>query len=70
LLDEARTPDAASGDFIEFVTTGAPAAGDYHCSGCGYGVTVGSTLPRCPLCGGTTWERATSSPFSRPTGRR
>jgi rubrerythrin len=58
MLDEARKLDSAGGDFVEFVTTGAPAAGAFRCSGCGYGVTVQATLPRCPMCGGTTWERA------------
>ncbi len=47
---------------IEFVTTGAPATGGFHCSACGYGVTVQSTLPQCPMCNGTTWERETPHP--------
>jgi hypothetical protein len=44
-------------DYVEFVTTGAPATGAFHSSSCGYGVTVQSTLPQCPMCNGTTWER-------------
>jgi rubrerythrin len=69
MLDERRKtgssgPDA-DGEYIEFVRTGAPAAGAYHCSGCGYGVTVHAKLPQCPMCGGTTWEQAAWSPFSR-----
>jgi rubrerythrin len=58
MLDEARKLDSTGGDFVEFVRTGALAAGAFRCSGCGYGVTVQATLPRCPMCGGTTWERA------------
>jgi rubredoxin len=58
MLDEARKLDSAGGDFVEFVRTGAPAAGAFHCSGCGYGVVVQASLPRCPMCGGTTWEHA------------
>jgi rubrerythrin len=57
MLDGARNLDATAGDYVEFVATGAPAVGAFHCSGCGYGVAVQTTLPRCPMCGGTTWER-------------
>lgn len=65
MLDEVRKLDARDGDYVEFARTGAPAAGVYHCSGCGYGVTVQASLPRCPMCGGTTWEAAPPSAFSR-----
>jgi rubredoxin len=58
MLGEVGKLDSTAGDFVEFVTTGAPATGAFHCSGCSYGVTVQSTLPQCPMCGGTTWERA------------
>jgi rubrerythrin len=64
MLDEARKLGTGDGDFVEFVTTGAPAAGAFHCSGCGYGVTVQATLPQCPMCSGTTWERAAFSAFA------
>ena len=56
MLDEIERVIRESDD-IEFVTTGAPASGAFHCSACGYGVTVQSTLPQCPMCNGTTWER-------------
>ncbi len=52
-------------DFIEFFAGGAPAKGEFHCSECGYGVTVCTTLPRCPMCGGDSWEQAPWSPFTR-----
>ena len=58
MLDEVRKLEPAEGDFVEFVTTGAPAAGAFHCAACGYGVTVQAMLPQCPMCGGRTWERA------------
>jgi rubrerythrin len=64
MLDEARKLAGTDGDYVAFVAAGAPAAGAFHCSGCGYGVTVHATLPRCPMCGGTTWEPAAFSPFS------
>lgn len=65
MLDEARKLDPRDGDYVEFMTTGTIAAGAYHCSGCGYGVTVNAALPRCPMCGGTTWEAAGASTFAR-----
>jgi rubrerythrin len=60
VLDEIRRADREVG-YVDFVTTGAPAAGAFHCSACGYGVTVQTTLPQCPMCNGTTWERETTS---------
>ena len=56
---------AGSGDYVEFLTTGTPAAGEYRCADCGYGVTVHSTLPRCPMCSGESWEQSSWSPLSR-----
>lgn len=57
MLDETERVARTHSDYVEFVTTGAPATGAFHCSACGYGVTVSSTLPQCPMCNGTTWER-------------
>lgn len=33
------------------LVAGTPATGEYRCTGCGYGVTVFTRLPRCPMCG-------------------
>lgn len=52
-------------DFVEFFATGDRVKGEYHCSECGYGVTIYSALPRCPMCGGGSWEHTAWSPFSR-----
>jgi rubrerythrin len=60
-----ETTRAESGDFVEFCATGQPVKGEFHCSGCGYGVTVVRALPLCPMCGGTSWERSVWSPFKR-----
>jgi len=65
MLEEARDGALAEGDFVEFVQAGTRASGEYHCSGCGYGVAVHAALPVCPMCSGTTWERADWSPFTR-----
>ena len=67
MLDEARKNEVRDGDFVEFARAGMPAAGEYHCSGCGYGVTIHSFLPQCPMCSGTTWEQTSWSPFTRAT---
>jgi rubrerythrin len=69
MLDERRQTGSpvteTEGEYVEFVRTGASVVGAYHCSECGYGVTVHAQLPSCPMCGGTTWEQASWSPFSR-----
>lgn len=66
MLDEARKLDSGGGDFVEFVTAGAPATGAFHCSGCGYGVAVQETLPQCPMCGASTWEAAPAGAHMPP----
>ena len=53
----------ASG-YVEFLATGDSAVGEFHCGECGYGVIVSRELPRCPMCGGTTWEQSAWSPFT------
>ena len=58
------TPSEDLGDFVLFVSSGMHVKGEFHCAECGYGVTVYRELPRCPMCGGTTWERSPWSPLS------
>ena len=55
------------GDYVDFVRTGVAVVCEYHCTGCGYGVTVHGTLPTCPMCAETTWEQAAWSPLTRAT---
>lgn len=62
------TIEPSEDDFVPFAAAGDPAAGAYHCSGCGYGVTVSTLLPACPMCGGVTWEPAVWSPFRARSG--
>ncbi len=45
------------------LVAGVRAKGEYCCSGCGYGVTVYTELPRCPMCGAGSWEQTDWSPF-------
>lgn len=56
ILDEAQKVGPDDGDVVEFARAGAAATGEYHCSSCGYGITVRGRLPQCPMCAGTTWE--------------
>jgi hypothetical protein len=65
MLDQARQAEAENGNFVEFVTAGTSVTGEYHCSSCGYGVTLHAELPTCPMCAGTTWEPHAWSPFTR-----
>ncbi len=55
----------APDEFVQFWPTGSRAKGEFHCSECGYGVTVHRELPRCPMCGGAAWEQTPWSPFTR-----
>jgi rubrerythrin len=59
----------AADGFVEFLTSGDRATGEYHCSECGYGVTIFAILPQCPMCGGGAWEQSGWSPFSRVQNR-
>ena len=64
VLDERRQLHEHDGDFVEFIRSGTAVNGEFRCSGCGYGVTLQSKLPHCPMCAGTTWERVSASPPS------
>jgi hypothetical protein len=61
-VEREESVDADIG-FVRFFETGDGVKGEFHCSGCGYGVTICRTLPRCPMCGGQTWEQTAWSPF-------
>jgi rubrerythrin len=65
VLEMNGVTDSASDDHVEFVAAGQHAKGEFHCADCGYGVTVFRELPRCPMCGGESWEQSTWSPFAR-----
>ncbi len=66
-MDEIETTRATPDEYVEFWATGTAVKGEFHCSECGYGVAVCRTLPRCPMCSGSSWERAAWSPFTRST---
>ena len=56
---------SAGADYVEFLAMGTHATGQFHCSECGYGITIHTELPRCPMCSGESWEQTAWSPMSR-----
>ena len=65
MMRETETPRTAVDDYVEFWTAGEAVKGEFHCSDCGYGVTIVRSLPLCPMCGGSSWEQTPWSPFRR-----
>jgi rubredoxin len=65
MMRDLSTSQVAPDEFVEFFAAGQSVKGEYHCSDCGYGVTIVRALPLCPMCGGTSWEQSPWSPFSR-----
>jgi rubredoxin len=65
-MSELHPADGEPSDgYVHFVATGSRVKGEFHCSECGYGVTVYRVLPVCPMCGGTEWEQSPWSPLTR-----
>lgn len=60
-----ETTRAGIDDYVEFWAAGQSVKGEFHCSECGYGVTIVRALPLCPMCGGKSWEQSAWSPFKR-----
>ena len=56
---------SGTGEYVEFLAAGVRAEGEYHCSECGYGITINARLPICPMCGGQTWEQIDWRPSLR-----
>jgi rubrerythrin len=60
-----ETTKRSTDDYVEFRAAGESVKGEFHCSECGYGVTIVRALPLCPMCGGESWEPSDWSPFTR-----
>ncbi len=60
---ERSDVEDASAEYVAFSSAGEHVKGEFHCSECGYGVTVYRELPVCPMCGNGSWEQSTWSPF-------
>jgi len=65
MAEGIETSQRAPDDYVEFWAAGQAVKGEFHCSECGYGVTIVHALPLCPMCGGTSWEQSPWSPFTR-----
>jgi rubrerythrin len=65
MIDRQRSGPDEVDDFVRLLSAGERGKGEYHCAECGYGVAVWNELPRCPMCGGESWEQSDWSPFSR-----
>ena len=65
MVEETQLVTLEESGYVDFRSAGTSAVGEFHCGECGYGVIVSRELPRCPMCGGTTWEQSAWSPFTR-----
>ena len=63
LVDTGLAAPAETIGLPVLLDAGRPATGEYTCAGCGYGVSVRSMLPVCPMCRGLTWEPTATSQF-------
>jgi Zn finger protein HypA/HybF involved in hydrogenase expression len=54
VLDEIQRTGVGGAD-VAFLRAGDEARGAFQCADCGYGVSVQTTLPRCPMCSGRSW---------------
>jgi rubrerythrin len=55
-MEKGAGTEVADEDYVDFFVMGAVVVGEFRCSECGYGVSISRTLPRCPMCSGTSWE--------------
>ena len=60
MTTRARVEERGPDEFVEFLKTGDSVKGEFRCAECGYGVTITRDLPRCPMCGGQSWEKTAS----------
>jgi hypothetical protein len=59
------TSSESDGSVAEHTPLDGKIRSDYRCAGCGYGVVVMFDLPSvCPMCGGSSWDRAPGQPLS------
>lgn len=61
MLETRVWTESGAGGLGRFVEAGSTARGEFHCADCGYGVSVQTRLPACPMCAGRTWEQSTWS---------
>jgi len=64
MIQETGTSPVPADDYVGFRAAGEAVKGEFHCSECGYGVTIVRALPVCPMCGGSSWEQSSWHPFT------
>ena len=69
MSEQPGTPSDDAATAAPAAPVAQPGMLTFHCSSCGYGVTIVRALPICPMCGGSSWEQSTWSPFSRSRQR-
>jgi hypothetical protein len=57
--------ESGADDYVPLLAAGTRANGEFNCSECGYGVAIHAELPRCPMCGGESWEELVPAPPAR-----
>ncbi len=66
MLETRVGAESGDGELGRFVEAGSNARGEFHCADCGYGVSVSTRLPACPMCAGRTWEQSASTRLPPP----
>ncbi len=56
-VEDLRAVPLDDPGFVDFAVAGSDAAGEFRCSDCGYGAVIQRTLPVCPMCSGSVWEK-------------
>ena len=49
MTEGTETTGTSGDDYVQFWVAGESVKGEFHCSECGYGVTVVRALPACPM---------------------
>jgi hypothetical protein len=50
------------------LAAGVGARGEFHCTDCGYGITVHRVLPSCPMCRGAEWQPSSTRRAAEGSG--
>ena len=65
LIESSRAEAFGTERLPVLLQTGRPATGEFTCVECGYGVSVRSLLPVCPMCRGLVWAPQASGSQGR-----
>jgi tRNA(Arg) A34 adenosine deaminase TadA len=66
MLETRVGTESRDDEYGRFAEAGSNATGEFHCADCGYGVTVYTRLPACPMCAGRIWEQSTFGRLVQP----